>query len=76
MGYVRNMGRSGSSWHGAGGRFAKAPSLEDAGLVGVCSSCNGFVVKEFPSPEETDPVARRGTWPKTCPQCGEERTSS
>ncbi len=52
------------------GRFAKAPSLETAGLVKVCEHCHTIIPRpEMLRDESTGFVDPRVPWPEDCPQC-------
>lgn len=80
MSFARHRNSKRLSFRTTGGRFAKTPSLEDLGMLKICSGCGGFILPDRPLAEGrfVDPAAARGIWPKACPRCGErlpERTS-
>ena len=57
-------------YHGASGRFARAPSLESQGLVKVCPHCRSIIPRPpLKVDEQTGFIDPMVSWPTDCPQC-------
>ena len=68
--YVKHRGSKRLTYR-VGGRFARQPTLEQAGVVRVCERgptgdgdwCGKLIVRD-----------ESGAWPETCPACGRPTT--
>lgn len=73
MSYHRQRGSKRLQFHGTGGRFAKAPSLEAQGLIKVCEHCGQIVPRPaMRVAEQTGFVDPKVPWPTECPGCKEK----